>query len=218
MFSCNWQVTWAIKSWQSSGRMHNCSLWFFSCVINHLPYPLFSSSCIFTVCMMLSWCNPFVHLNLLNHKYLFLRCSFRSRSIARVIHLVISTNTSLCFFCASCWVSSLAQMVLLTKRPRVVYCYYLCNHMTSTYTYQPSRNPQLYLYFFSLTGYCYFYLHCCNAFCGKIQECPSGTYKNITGSSKSLCSPCPPNELPHRAVYISIRGSSCCVFFLFEKH
>ena len=139
----------------------------FSCVINHLPYPLFSSSCIFTVCMMLSWCNPFVHLNLLNHKYLFLRCSFRSRSIARVIHLVISTNTSLCFFCASCWVSSLAQMVLLTKRPRVVYCYYLCNHMTSTYTYQPSRNPQLYLYFFSLTGYCYFYLHCSNAFCGK---------------------------------------------------
>jgi len=88
LFSCNWQVTWAIKSWQSSGRMHNCSLWFFSCVINHLPYPLFSSSCIFTVCMMLSWCNPFVHLNLLNHKYLFLRCSFRSRSIARVIHLV----------------------------------------------------------------------------------------------------------------------------------
>ncbi|XP_062230954.1 uncharacterized protein LOC133928568 isoform X2 [Phragmites australis] len=38
------------------------------------------------------------------------------------------------------------------------------------------------------------------------KECPSGTYKNITGSSKSLCSPCPPNELPHRAVYISVRG------------
>ena len=62
----------------------------FSCVINHLPHPLFSSSCIFTICMMLSWCNPFVHLNLLNHKYLFLRCSFRSRSIVRVIHLVLS--------------------------------------------------------------------------------------------------------------------------------
>ncbi|KAL6608326.1 hypothetical protein ACP70R_041389 [Stipagrostis hirtigluma subsp. patula] len=38
------------------------------------------------------------------------------------------------------------------------------------------------------------------------QECPSGTYKNMTGSSKSLCWPCPRNELPHRAVYISIRG------------
>ncbi|WVZ96825.1 hypothetical protein U9M48_042413 [Paspalum notatum var. saurae] len=38
------------------------------------------------------------------------------------------------------------------------------------------------------------------------KECPSGTYKNITGSSKSLCSPCPPNELPQRAVYISVRG------------
>ncbi|KAM0912788.1 hypothetical protein ACQ4PT_012593 [Festuca glaucescens] len=38
------------------------------------------------------------------------------------------------------------------------------------------------------------------------KECPAGTYKNITGSSKSLCSPCPPNELPHRAVYMNIRG------------
>jgi len=38
------------------------------------------------------------------------------------------------------------------------------------------------------------------------KECPSGTYKNITGSSKSMCSPCPPNELPRRAVYISVRG------------
>uniref|UniRef100_A0A0E0DMX2 DUF8003 domain-containing protein n=1 Tax=Oryza meridionalis TaxID=40149 RepID=A0A0E0DMX2_9ORYZ len=38
------------------------------------------------------------------------------------------------------------------------------------------------------------------------KACPLGTYKNITGSLKSLCSPCPTNELPHRAVYISIRG------------
>ncbi|KAK3137334.1 hypothetical protein QOZ80_5BG0450930 [Eleusine coracana subsp. coracana] len=38
------------------------------------------------------------------------------------------------------------------------------------------------------------------------KECPLGTYKNITGSSKFLCEPCPPNELPHRAVYIHIRG------------
>ncbi|KAL6897842.1 hypothetical protein ACP4OV_006801 [Aristida adscensionis] len=40
------------------------------------------------------------------------------------------------------------------------------------------------------------------------KECPSGTFKNITGSSKSLCLPCPRNELPHRAVYISIRGGA----------
>ncbi|XP_006655064.3 uncharacterized protein LOC102713187 [Oryza brachyantha] len=38
------------------------------------------------------------------------------------------------------------------------------------------------------------------------KACPLGTYKNITGSLKSLCSPCPTTELPHRAVYISIRG------------
>ncbi|GJM94810.1 hypothetical protein PR202_ga11489 [Eleusine coracana subsp. coracana] len=38
------------------------------------------------------------------------------------------------------------------------------------------------------------------------KECPLGTYKNITGSSKFFCEPCPPNELPHRAVYIRIRG------------
>ncbi|KAG8067383.1 hypothetical protein GUJ93_ZPchr0005g14410 [Zizania palustris] len=38
------------------------------------------------------------------------------------------------------------------------------------------------------------------------KECPLGTYKNITGSLKSLCSPCPTNELPRRAVYISVRG------------
>ncbi|GJN05573.1 hypothetical protein PR202_ga23214 [Eleusine coracana subsp. coracana] len=38
------------------------------------------------------------------------------------------------------------------------------------------------------------------------KECPLGTYKNVTGSSKSLCFPCPPEELPHRAIYISVRG------------
>uniref|UniRef100_M8CAJ7 DUF8003 domain-containing protein n=1 Tax=Aegilops tauschii TaxID=37682 RepID=M8CAJ7_AEGTA len=41
-------------------------------------------------------------------------------------------------------------------------------------------------------------------FCKK--ECPVGTYKNITGSSNSLCSPCPAYELPHRAIYMHIRG------------
>ncbi|XP_054796784.1 uncharacterized protein LOC129302133 [Prosopis cineraria] len=38
------------------------------------------------------------------------------------------------------------------------------------------------------------------------QECPAGTYKNVTGSDRSLCRHCPVNELPHRAVYISVRG------------
>ncbi|XP_042401678.1 uncharacterized protein LOC121991725 [Zingiber officinale] len=38
------------------------------------------------------------------------------------------------------------------------------------------------------------------------KECPLGTFKNITGSDKALCYPCPSNELPHRAVYTSVRG------------
>ncbi|RLM92507.1 uncharacterized protein C2845_PM08G03000 [Panicum miliaceum] len=40
------------------------------------------------------------------------------------------------------------------------------------------------------------------------KECPLGTYKNVTGSSKSLCFPCPPQELPHRAIYINVRGGA----------
>ncbi|KAK2446301.1 glycine-rich protein [Trifolium repens] len=38
------------------------------------------------------------------------------------------------------------------------------------------------------------------------EECPAGTYKNVTGSDRSLCQVCPVRELPHRAVYISVRG------------
>ncbi|XP_010925407.1 uncharacterized protein [Elaeis guineensis] len=38
------------------------------------------------------------------------------------------------------------------------------------------------------------------------QECPLGTFKNVTGSDKALCFQCPSNELPHRAVYTSVRG------------
>ncbi|KAG1330123.1 hypothetical protein COCNU_02G000910 [Cocos nucifera] len=38
------------------------------------------------------------------------------------------------------------------------------------------------------------------------QECPLGTFKNVTGSDKSLCYQCPSNELPRRAVYTSVRG------------
>ncbi|KAL6533975.1 hypothetical protein OROHE_013808 [Orobanche hederae] len=40
------------------------------------------------------------------------------------------------------------------------------------------------------------------------EECPAGTYKNVTGSDKSLCFSCPNNELPNRAVYVHVRGIS----------
>lgn len=49
------------------------------------------------------------------------------------------------------------------------------------------------------------YLLVCNMF---LQECPTGTYKNVTGSDSSLCFPCPSSELPSRAVYIYVRGIS----------
>ncbi|KAL6985493.1 hypothetical protein U1Q18_018868 [Sarracenia purpurea var. burkii] len=38
------------------------------------------------------------------------------------------------------------------------------------------------------------------------EECPAGTFKNVTGSDRALCRQCPAYELPHRAVYIAIRG------------
>ncbi|XP_041989691.1 uncharacterized protein LOC121741062 [Salvia splendens] len=38
------------------------------------------------------------------------------------------------------------------------------------------------------------------------EECPDGTYKNVTGSDVSLCSSCPSHELPGRAVYVHVRG------------
>ncbi|XP_010321128.2 uncharacterized protein [Solanum lycopersicum] len=38
------------------------------------------------------------------------------------------------------------------------------------------------------------------------QECPIGTYKNVSGSDRSLCAKCPSHELPHRALYIPTRG------------
>ncbi|GMI84352.1 hypothetical protein like AT5G11700 [Hibiscus trionum] len=37
-------------------------------------------------------------------------------------------------------------------------------------------------------------------------ECPVGTYKNVSGSDSSLCHPCPAWELPHRAIYTTVRG------------
>lgn len=50
--------------------------------------------------------------------------------------------------------------------------------------------------------FCYLIKYECLLF----QECPLGTYKNVTGSDFSLCRQCPPEELPHRAVYTSVRG------------
>lgn len=38
------------------------------------------------------------------------------------------------------------------------------------------------------------------------KECPPGTYKDVIGSDRSLCHHCPALVLPHRAVYISVRG------------
>ncbi|GJR01756.1 cyclin-dependent kinase F-4-like protein isoform X1 [Tanacetum coccineum] len=36
-------------------------------------------------------------------------------------------------------------------------------------------------------------------------ECPLGTYKNVTGSDRSLCFQCAADELPHRALYVPVR-------------
>ncbi|KAL8522147.1 hypothetical protein ACS0TY_012337 [Phlomoides rotata] len=38
------------------------------------------------------------------------------------------------------------------------------------------------------------------------EECPVGTYKNVTGSDRSLCSSCPSDDLPNRALYVHVRG------------
>ncbi|OVA14460.1 hypothetical protein BVC80_1361g12 [Macleaya cordata] len=38
------------------------------------------------------------------------------------------------------------------------------------------------------------------------EACPIGTFKNVTGSDSSLCQKCPPYELPHRAIYMTVRG------------
>lgn len=53
---------------------------------------------------------------------------------------------------------------------------------------------------------CDFFLFYWNSSVVSIQECPLGTFKNVTGSDKALCISCPHDELPHRAVYISVRG------------
>ncbi|KAJ6813534.1 uncharacterized protein M6B38_141930 [Iris pallida] len=38
------------------------------------------------------------------------------------------------------------------------------------------------------------------------KECPLGTFKNVSGSDEALCQPCPFYDLPHRAIYTSVRG------------
>ncbi|KAL3535670.1 hypothetical protein ACH5RR_004131 [Cinchona calisaya] len=38
------------------------------------------------------------------------------------------------------------------------------------------------------------------------QECPIGTYKNVSGSDQTLCHNCPSHELPRRAIHIAVRG------------
>ncbi|WZY86238.1 hypothetical protein YC2023_032622 [Brassica napus] len=37
------------------------------------------------------------------------------------------------------------------------------------------------------------------------EECPAGTYKNVTGSDETLCHLCPATEIPNRAVYVTVR-------------
>ncbi|KAK9060790.1 hypothetical protein SSX86_021496 [Deinandra increscens subsp. villosa] len=38
------------------------------------------------------------------------------------------------------------------------------------------------------------------------EECPLGTYKNVSGSERSLCYDCPSLDLPHRAIFTPVRG------------
>ncbi|XP_019191996.1 PREDICTED: uncharacterized protein LOC109186463 isoform X2 [Ipomoea nil] len=38
------------------------------------------------------------------------------------------------------------------------------------------------------------------------QECPLGTYKNVSGADRALCRKCESRDLLHRAVYVAVRG------------
>ncbi|KAM1605440.1 uncharacterized protein LOC126596812 [Malus sylvestris] len=38
------------------------------------------------------------------------------------------------------------------------------------------------------------------------EECPVGSFKNVSGSDRALCHACPSLELPHRAIYVTVRG------------
>ncbi|EOY30581.1 Uncharacterized protein TCM_037740 isoform 2 [Theobroma cacao] len=38
------------------------------------------------------------------------------------------------------------------------------------------------------------------------EECPVGTFKNVSGSDRVLCLDCPSNKLPSRALYVNVRG------------
>lgn len=50
-----------------------------------------------------------------------------------------------------------------------------------------------------------------------MQECPVGTFKNVSGSDRALCRHCPSNDLPHRAIYITVRGISKFLLLLVGK-
>ncbi|KAL0748737.1 hypothetical protein Bca101_030739 [Brassica carinata] len=41
-------------------------------------------------------------------------------------------------------------------------------------------------------------------------ECPIGTFKNVEGSDKRLCTPCPPEHLPSRAKFVYSSDSRSC--------
>lgn len=56
-----------------------------------------------------------------------------------------------------------------------------------------------------------------NFFCDLLfflQECPVGTFKNVTGSDSGLCNHCPADELPRRAIYIPVRGNAIMVLWM----
>ncbi|POO00581.1 ephrin type-B receptor [Trema orientale] len=38
------------------------------------------------------------------------------------------------------------------------------------------------------------------------EECPVGTFKNVSGSDRALCYDCPSYGIPHRAIYVTVRG------------
>ncbi|GAB4852694.1 hypothetical protein Ancab_016908 [Ancistrocladus abbreviatus] len=38
------------------------------------------------------------------------------------------------------------------------------------------------------------------------EECPVGTFKNVSGSDRALCFDCPAYELPNRAIFVAVRG------------
>ncbi|XP_022749889.1 uncharacterized protein LOC111299144 isoform X3 [Durio zibethinus] len=54
------------------------------------------------------------------------------------------------------------------------------------------------------------------------EECPIGTFKNVSGSNRVLCYNCPSDELPSRAIYVNVRGgvteSPCPYMCISERY